>query len=145
MLAACASPSPHSLPQYRPPPAGTPAATLQLGRFAHVWRVDDAETPSFASAVRVSPGEHRIGMNCLSFEIDAVHVFTDARGAPVASTAIPKTTIQSVALSGNFQAGVSYYARCVAVGGKPRAWLADTPHGDRLPEGFTSLCTRSCD
>lgn len=144
-LAACAAPSPHALPKYRPPPVGAPAATLQLGRSARVWRVDDAETPSFASTVRVAPGAHRIGMNCLSFEIDAVHVFTDARGEPVAGAVIPKTTLQSVAVSGDFQAGVTYYARCVSVGGKPRAWLADAPDGDRLPEGFTSVCTRSCE
>jgi hypothetical protein len=55
-----------------------------------------------------------------------------------------KTTLQFVLVTGAFEAGKTYYTRCVAVNGQPRAWLADAPTGSDLPRGFTSICTREC-
>ncbi|MBS0396187.1 MAG: hypothetical protein JSR54_16325 [Proteobacteria bacterium] len=144
LLAACASTAPHALPRYRPPPAMEPAATIDVGTRAHAWSVDGAETPAFARTVRVAPGVHRVGLNCLSFELASVDAVASARGAAPVTTVMAHTAVQSVVVTGPFEAGRTYYARCVATDGMPRAWLASAPDGSDLPPGFESICTRSC-
>jgi TonB family protein len=69
---------------------------------------------------------------------------TGAR-APLATPVVnAKTTLQFVLVTGSFEAGKTYYTRCVAINGQPRAWLANAPDGSDLPQGFTSICTREC-
>jgi hypothetical protein len=55
-----------------------------------------------------------------------------------------KSALQFVLVTGSFEAGRTYYARCVTSNGRPRAWLADALDGSDLPKGFTSICTREC-
>lgn len=154
MLVGCASTSPNALPKYQPPAPGDPAATIDVGKHGRAWSVDGAETPSFANMLRLAPGEHRVGLNCLAYDKVAVAAMSvagavgGALGAAVAASAIPDdrppTTLQFVLVSGRFEAGRIYYSRCVVVAGKPRAWLADSPDGSDLPPGFTAICTRGC-
>jgi hypothetical protein len=77
-----------------------------------------------------------VGINCLSFEI---------LGHPPTTPLIsPSATAQFVLVTGSFEPGKTYYTRCVAENGRPRAWLAEAPDGMGLPPGFTSICTREC-
>ena len=141
LLSACATTSPNALPKYQPPAAGAPASIIDVGKHGRAWSVDGAETPSLAGTIRLAPGEHRVGINCLSFEVSAPAVLLG--GGALAAPFI-KTPLQFVLVTGSFEAGKTYYTRCVAVNGQPRAWLADTPDGSDLPHGFTSICTREC-
>jgi len=75
LLSSCASPAPNALAKYQPPPAGMPAAVIDAGH-GQAWSVDGAETRSFAKTVRLVPGEHRVGLNCLSFEIVGAEVLS---------------------------------------------------------------------
>jgi hypothetical protein len=143
LLSGCAATSPNALPKYQPPPAGTPAAVIDVGPHGHAWSVDGTETPSFAKTLRLTPGEHRVGINCLSFDI-SIDVVPLGPTPPVTPVVIPKSAAQFVLVTGPFTAGQTYYTRCVAVNGQPRAWLADAPNGSDLPAGFTSVCTREC-
>ncbi len=133
-VAACASGPQQSLPRFEPPPAGAAAAeifsrwdaaTAVFHSFssgdALIATVDGAETPAGAASVRVTPGVHRVAINCL------------IRTSVVAGT--PQHTV----VSGPFVAGQKYYARCVPDNPKPRVWLADSPEGISLPQGFTSI------
>jgi len=98
------------------------------------WTV--RKPPSFATTIRLAPGQHRVGINCLSFEI---------LGHPPETPVIfPTAKAQFVLVTGSFEAGKTYYTRCVAPDGQPRAWLVDVPNGADLPPGFTSICTRGC-
>ena len=154
MLTGCASNSPNALLKYQPPAPESPAAIIDVGKHGRAWSVDGTETPSFANTLRLAPGEHRVGLNCLSYDISTAAVISAAAavggaiGAAVAASAIPEdkppSTLQFVLVTGPFEAGKTYYARCVAADGKPHAWLADSPDGSDLPQGFTSLCTRGC-
>jgi hypothetical protein len=136
LFSGCVATSPNALPKYQPPPAGAPAAIIDAGTRGHAWLVDGAETPSFATTLRLAPGEHRVGINCLSFEI--------LGHWPETPLIFPTSTVQVVLVTGSFQAGRTYYARCVATNGQPRAWLADAPDGSELPQGFTSICAQQC-
>jgi hypothetical protein len=145
LLSGCAATSPNALAKYQPPPAGEPAAVINVGKHGRAWSVDGAETPSFAEALRLLPGEHRVGINCLSYEILAIDVLMTGARAPLATPVVnARTALQFVLVTGSFEAGKTYYTRCVAVNGQPRAWLADAPDGSGLPQGFTSICTREC-
>jgi hypothetical protein len=154
MLTGCVSNSPNALLKYQPPEPGSPAAIIAVGKHGRAWAIDGTETPSFASMLRLAPGEHRVGLNCLSYDISTVAVISavgvvgGAIPAAVAASAIPEdkspSTLQFVLVTGRFEAGKTYYSRCVATDGKPRAWLADSPDGNDLPQGFTALCTRGC-
>jgi len=144
LLSGCVATSPNVLPKYQPPPAGQLAAVIDVGKHGHAWSVDGAETPSFAKTLRLMPGEHHVGINCLSFEIAAMDLLPGGHRAPATPVANIKTALQFVLVTGSFQAGQTYYTRCVAVNGQPRAWLADAPDGGDLPQGFTSICTREC-
>ena len=154
MLTGCASNSPHALPKYQPPAQGRPAATIDVGKHGHAWSVDGAETPSFTNTLRLAPGEHRVGIDCLSYDISAIAVMSAAAAvggaiaAGVAASVIPEdkspSKLQFVLVTGRFDAGKTYYSRCVSADGKPHAWLADSPDGDELPPGFSALCTRGC-
>lgn len=145
VLSGCAATSPNALPKYQPPPADQPAAVIDVGKHGRAWSVDGAETPSFAGTLRLVPGEHRVGINCFSYEILAVDVLMTGARFPLAIPVVnAKTTLQFVLVTGSFEAGKTYYTRCVAVSGQPRAWLADAPTGSDLPPGFTSICTREC-
>src|SRR5215467_158238 len=135
LFGGCASTPPNALPKYQPPPEGAPAAVIDVGKHGHAWLVDGAETASFATTIRLAPGEHRVGLNCLSF---------DAGIQPLPFGMNPKSAAQFVLVTGSFEPGKTYYARCVAANGQPRAWLADTPDGGDLPQGFTSVCTQEC-
>jgi len=141
LLSACAATSPNALPKYQPPADGAPAAVIDVGKHGRAWSVDGAETPSLASTIRLAPGVHRVGINCLSLEISAAGVLL---GGGALAAPFVKTPLQFVLVTGSFEAGRTYYTRCVAVDGQPRAWLADTPDGSDLPQGFTSICTREC-
>ena len=144
LLSSCVATSPNALPKYQPPPAEQPAATIDVGKHGHTWSVDGAETPSFAKMVRLVPGEHRVGINCLSFDIATFGILQGGPRAPAIPIADVKAALQFVQVTGSFEAGKTYYTRCVAVNGQPRAWLADAPDGIDLPKGFTSICTREC-
>ena len=145
LMTGCATTSPNALAKYQPPPAGEPAAVINVGKHGRAWSVDGAETPSFAEALRLVPGEHRVGINCLSYEILAIDVLLTGARAPVATPVVnAKTAAQFVLVTGPFEANKTYYTRCVTVNGEPRAWLADAPAGRDLPQGFTSICTREC-
>ena len=144
LLSSCAAPSPNALPKYQPPPVGQPAAVIEVGKHGRAWSVDGAETPSFANTIRLAPGEHRVGINCLSFEAGAIGIVAGGPRAPATAATNFQTTLQSVLMTGPFEEGKTYYTRCVAVNGQPRAWLTDTPAGTDLPQGFTSICTREC-
>ena len=74
LLNGCAATAPNALAKYQPPPAGEPAAVINVGKHGRAWSVDGAETPSFAEALRVVPGEHRVGINCLSYEISTLSI-----------------------------------------------------------------------
>ena len=143
-LGGCVATSPNALPKYQPPSAGQLAAVIDVGKHGHAWSVDGAETPSFAKTLRLVPGEHHVGINCLSFDIAAVDLLLGGPRAPVIPVANVKTALQFVLITGSFEAGKTYYTRCVAINGQPRAWLADAPDGSNLPQGFTSICTREC-
>lgn len=144
LLSGCAATSPNALPKYQPPPAGEPAAAIEVGKHGHAWSVDGAETPSFAKTLRLAPGEHHVGINCLSFEIESIGIIPGGPIAPVMPLVNVQTALQFVLVTGTFEAGKTYYTRCVAVNGHPRAWLAEAPDGSDLPQGFTSMCTREC-
>lgn len=144
LLSGCAATSPNALAKYQPPPAGEPAAVISVGKHGRAWSVDGAETPSFAETLRLVPGEHRVGINCLSYEIVAIDVLLGGGRAPATPVVQAKTALQFVLVTGSFEAAKTYYTRCVAVNGQPRAWLADAPDGSALPKGFTSICTREC-
>jgi hypothetical protein len=122
LLSGCAATSPNALLEYQPPPAGEPAAVID----------------------RLIPGAHRVGINCLSYEIVAIDILVGGARTPAIPVVKAKTALQFVLVSGSFEAGRTYYTRCVAVNGQPRAWLADAPDGSGLPQGFTSICTREC-
>ena len=143
-LGACASTSPHALADYTAPAPSEPAAIISVGATGRAWSIDGAETPSFATTLRVSPGEHRVGINCLSFAV--VPAGIAAGGPRVSSTAVfdYKSTIHSALVTGAFVAERTYYERCATVDGEPRAWITDAPDGTDLPEGFSLLCTRGC-
>jgi hypothetical protein len=131
LLSACATTSPNALPKYQPPPAGAPAAVMEVGRHGAAWSVDGAETPALAKTLRLAPGEHRVGINCLSFDVVSIVIL------PVAPVVNTQSALQFVLVTGNFEQGKTYYTRCVGVNGRPRAWLADAPDGSGLPQGFT--------
>jgi hypothetical protein len=143
LLSGCAATSPHTPAKFQPPPAGAPAAVIDVGTHGHAWSVDGAETPSFAKTLHLAPGEHRVGINCLSFDT-SIDVIPGGPLPPVTPVLLPKSAAQFVLVTGSFKAGRTYYTRCVAVNGQPRAWLADAPDGSDLPPGFTSICTREC-
>lgn len=144
LLSSCIAPSPNALPKYQPPPQGAPAATIEVGRHGRAWSIDGAETPALASTLRLTPGEHRVGINCLSFEILSISVIAGGPRAPVILAGNTRSELQFVLVIGAFDAGKTYYTLCATVNGLPRAWLADAPDATELPEGFTALCTRGC-
>jgi len=144
LFCGCAAPSPNALPKYQAPPAGAPAAIIDVGNHGHAWSVDGAETPSFAKTLRLVPGEHRVGINCLSFEILEMGILPGGPRAPATPMVTVESELQFVLVTGSFAVGRTYYARCVATNGVPRAWLADAPDGSDLPQGFTLICTRNC-
>jgi hypothetical protein len=144
LLSGCVATSPNALPKYQPPPAGQPAALIDVGKHGYAWAVDGAETPSFAKTLRLVPGAHRVGINCLSFEIEGIGILAGGPRVPAIPVANVKSALQFVQVTGSFEAGKTYYTRCVAVNGQPRAWLSDTPAGSGLPQGFTLICTREC-
>ncbi len=142
--AGCSGTSPNALPKYQPPGVADPAAVIDVGKHGRAWSVDGAETPSFANTVRLMPGEHRVGINCLSFDIATMDILVGSGRVPGTAGVGAKTAVQFVLVTGFFEANKTYYTRCVASNGQPHAWLADSPDGAGLPEGFTSVCTREC-
>ena len=143
LLVACASTSDqHRLAKYVSPPANGPAAeiianggtakAMLKGISGHVAMIDDAESPSFATVIRVAPGTHRLGIDCL---------FTGLNW----SGRISDSLLQHVAVTGAMLEGRKYYVRCGIVGDKPRTWLSDTPDGTELPFGFNAVCSRACE
>jgi len=143
VLSGCASAAPNALPKYQPPAEGAPAAVIDAGH-GHAWSVDSAETPPFAKTIRLSPGEHRVGLNCLSFEIVGLQVVPGIGHLQTIAAVDIAYGVQFVLATGSFEQGKTYYVRCVAVHGQARVWLSDAPDSSDLPPGFTALCTRSC-
>lgn len=144
LLGGCAASTQHALPKYQAPPAGASAATIDVGKHGRAWSIDGAETPAFASTLRLAPGEHRVGINCLSFEVSSILALAGGPRAPVILAGDTKSSLQFVLVTGTFQAGKTYYTRCATVNGQPHAWLADSPDTTEFPEGFTAICTRGC-
>ena len=143
-LGGCVVHSAGKLPKYSAPAAGSPAATIEVGTHGNVWYVDGSETPPFAKEVRVSPGEHRVGLNCLSFEIVSVRTVVTV-GSPILIPIInSKSALHVVMVSGPFLQEKKYYARCVSLNGEPRAWLADAPDAVDVPQGFAVTCVQGC-
>jgi hypothetical protein len=143
LLGGCVATSPNALPKYEPPPTDAPAAIIDAGIHSRAWSIDGAETPSFATTLRIGAGEHRVGINCLTFDFEFLGV------APVGATPTiplfdPHAELRFMLVTGSFKEKGHYYVRCAAIDGHPRAWLADTPDGTTLPDGFTAICTRGC-
>ena len=143
LVTGCAAPSPNALAKYQPPPAGTPAAVIDAAH-GRAWSIDGTETPSFAQTIRLAPGEHRVGLNCLNYEILGAAIVPGIGPLPTMAAVEFTYGAQFVLVTGPFEAHKTYYVRCVAVNHQPRVWLSDAPDGDGLPPGFTALCTRSC-
>ncbi len=119
ICAACASTSPGRLTRYQPPPPGVPvAALINRGMSGRVSLIDGNETAPLSRRMLVSPGVHRIGIDCL-FQVRLVN-----------------TSIKHAALTGPFVANREYHVRCSIENGEPRAWIAESPDGLSLPEGF---------
>ena len=138
LIIGCASPSATKMPAYQAPASSAPAGEIfSTGSSGHVWSVDGAETPAFSGSIRIAPGDHRVGVNCLSTTITGV-----AAGPYPAP--LMKSNAQFVVITGNFLAGQKYYVRCGSEDGWLRTWLSDSPNGSSLPPGFESLCTREC-
>jgi hypothetical protein len=78
MLTGCASNSANALLKYQPPARESPAAIIDVGKHGRAWSVDGTETPSFANTLRLAPGEHRVGLNCLSYDISTAAVISAA-------------------------------------------------------------------
>ena len=144
LLCACASTSSTSRPPYQAPPTGAPAAELvghslvatglpSRGSVGHVSFVDGMETSSLSGTVRVAPGVHRVGIDCFvkkPSDAGPFHFNWD---------------VHQVAITGPFVAGQKYYVRCEATEGETaRIWVAESPDVQSLPQGFNSVCTRSC-
>jgi len=144
LLNGCVTTSPNPQPKYQPPPPGAAASVIDSGKHSHVWSIDGAEAPAFSRTLRLMPGEHRVGINCLSVETSVGLAVTGVARVPLVPVSKSTNSLQFVQVTGAFESGKTYYARCVAVDGKPTAWLADTPTGSELPHGFTSICTRGC-
>jgi hypothetical protein len=128
------------LPKYEPPSPGAPAAEILSiavmgaalkGVGGHLVTLDGAETPSFATALRVAPGSHKMGIDCLFNGIYLGGAFVDS-------------LVQHVVVTGTLVAGQKYYVRCAVENAMPRSWLSDSPDAASLPQGFESVCTRSC-
>jgi hypothetical protein len=83
--------------------------------------VDGKEPPSFASSISVSPGVHRVLINCGEFRFTGLNLS-------------PKSLIDSISLEGPFADGHKYYAQCKIDGDKIHIWLAAEPNGPPLPE-----------
>lgn len=104
---------------YQSPPAGSPAAVIvSAGMGGRAAMIDGKETPSFSGTTRVSPGIHKVLIDCLFMGVDVVH-----------------TKIEYVALTGAFVASEKYYVRCTVEDSKPHVFLAASPNGAPLP-GF---------
>ena len=85
--------------------AGEPAAVIDVGKHGRAWSVDGAETPSFAKKLRLVPGERRVGINCLSYEIAAIDVLLGGARAPATPAINARTALQFVLVSGSFGPG----------------------------------------
>lgn len=143
-MSGCAANPPNGLPSYQPPPAGQAAAVIEVGKRERAWSVDGADTLSFAKKLRLLPGEHHVGIHCLSYEIESIDRLPGGSRSPLTPMVNAKSAAQFVLVTGSFEAGKTYFTRCETINGQPRAWLADTPDGRELPQGFTSVCTRDC-
>jgi hypothetical protein len=129
------------LAKYVPPPIGSPAAELHNTSLAatslkgiggRASTLDGAEPPKFANSVRVAPGSHRVGIDCLFNGT----FFGDWFG---------RNYMQHVFVTGTFTTGQLYYIRCAVDAGVARTWLSDSPDGSALPPGFESQCTSGCE
>src|SRR2546423_15006605 len=105
---------------YQPPPAGTAAAVIvSAGVGGRAAMIDGKETPSFFSGTtRVSPGIHKVLIDCLFMGVDVVH-----------------TKMEYIALTGAFVASERYYVRCTVEDSKTHVFLAASANGAPLP-GF---------
>lgn len=148
-IGACASTSSASLPRYQPPAQDAPSAELinnNLGATAargsggHVSLIDGTEAPSFSGSVRLAAGVHKIGVDCLATSTSGIAY----AGPKLPVVPVVQSDLQHVVITGTFTAGKKYFIRCAADGATQRTWLSDTPDGVTLPEGFDSVCTRSC-
>jgi hypothetical protein len=143
-LGACGSTPPHSLAKYTPPGLSEPAAIISVGLTGRAWSIDGAATPSIARTLRLSPGEHRVGINCLSFEVLPAGILVGALGASSIAVFDYRSKLNFALVTGVFEDGKTYYERCATVGGEPRAWISSSPDGTDVPENFSLICTRGC-
>jgi hypothetical protein len=142
-LYACASSSSHLLSAYQAPPSSAPIAELLGDSMAaaglpthrsvgHVVFIDGTAAPSFSGTVRLAPGTHSVGIDCSTKQ---------PSNGPYGFT----WNVQHVSITGPFAAGQKYYVRCEALDGdSARTWISDSPDAPSLPQGFSSVCTRSC-
>jgi len=143
VLTGCASSSgEYTLAKYAAPSADSPAA--QIHSTGGIWKgasrgitggvatIDEAETPASADILRVAPGNHHLGINCL--------FMGQSWGGSV-----NQSLLQHIVVTGDILADRNYYVRCENVGGRPRAWLSEAPDSASLPPGFTSMCAQSCE
>jgi hypothetical protein len=105
LLSGCVATSPNALPKYQPPPEGQPAALIEVGQHANAWSVDGAETPSLAKTLRLVPGEYRVGINCLFFDVEDIGLVAGGPRAPAIPVTNVKTALQFVQVTGTFEAG----------------------------------------
>src|SRR5258705_1467477 len=104
LLSDCAATSANTLPKYQAPPTGILAAVINVGPHGHAWSIDGAETPPFAKTLHLAPGEHRVGINCLSFEI-SIEVIPAGPLPPLTPVFIPNSTAQFGRVTGPFVPG----------------------------------------
>lgn len=113
-----------ALAHYVPPAVEAPAAEIvsasKFGSFLGRLQFIDGMIAS-GSSIRVTPGEHRVSLMCVFVGISSA----DA--------------VKRVLLIGEFVAGRKYYLRCARDDLNFRSWLAESPDGNDLPEGFSEV------
>jgi Maltose operon periplasmic protein precursor (MalM) len=115
-----------ALAHYVPPSAAAPAAEIvsasKWGSFlGRLQFIDGMDAGGNGSSIRVAPGEHRVSVMCVFAGISS----SDA--------------IKRVLLTGVFVADRKYYVRCARDDLNFRSWLAESPDGNELPQGFSEV------
>jgi len=116
-----------ALAHYVSPAAAAPAAEIvsasKWGSFLGRLQFIDGMIPGgpTVSPLRVTPGAHHVSLMCVFAGISS----SDA--------------IKRVLLTGVFVADRKYYVRCARDGLNFRAWLAESPDGNELPQGFSEI------
>ena len=117
--------------RYNLPPSGTPLASLVNGSLkggGRIAMIDGKEPAAFASSIPISVGLHSVMIDCGKAETKSLMVL------PVIPFVVPvvKSTVGHATLTGNFEEGRTYYARCIFIGDEAQLWFADSREGPPL-------------